>query len=110
MKLKKPKFFRGCNVTDYLGSKKKFIKPMDTPPLPPQLPKKRGLINQRIVQVVSFTVLVICIIISVIACILAIWDFTKTDALWRTVATCIVVSAGMMAFGLTNIIFVPRDK
>ena len=83
---------------------------MDTPPLPPQLPKKRGLINQRIVQVVSFTVLVICILISVIACILAIWDFTKTDALWRTVATCIVVSGGMMAFGVTNILFGPRDK
>jgi len=52
----------------------------------------------------------LCIIISVIACILAIWDFTKTDALWRTVATCIVVSAGMMAFGVTNILFGPKDK
>ena len=61
-------------------------------------------------QVVSFTVLVICILISAVACILAIWDFTKTDALWRTVDTCIVVSGGMIAFGVTNILFGPRDK
>jgi hypothetical protein len=83
---------------------------MDTPSLPSPLPKKRGFINQRIVQVLSFTVLVICIIISVIACILAIWDFTKTDALWRTIATCVVVSGGMMAFGVINSLYGPKDK
>ena len=83
---------------------------MDVPPLPAAPPKKRGFINQRIVQAVSFAVLVICIIISVMACILAIWDFTKTDALWRTVATCIVVSGGMMAFGVINVLYGPKDK
>jgi hypothetical protein len=54
-------------------------------------------------------VLAICIAISVIASILAIWDFTKTDALWRTVATCIVVSGGMVAFGVVNSLYGSKD-
>jgi len=82
---------------------------MDTSPLPPVLPQKRGFINRSVVRVISFTVLAICIAISVIASILAIWDFTKTDALWRTVATCIVVSGGMMAFGVVNSLYGSKD-
>lgn len=81
---------------------------MDTPPQLPQLNKqKRGFINPRIVRTISFAVLTICIIICVVSCILAIWDFTKTDALWRTVATCVVVSGGMMAFGIINSLYGP---
>jgi hypothetical protein len=83
--------------------------PMDTSQLPPALPQKRGFINRRIMRVISFTVLAICIAISVIASILAIWDFTKTDALWRTVATCIVVSGGMVAFGVVNSLYGSKD-
>jgi hypothetical protein len=60
-------------------------------------------------RVISFTVLAICIAISVIVSILAIWDFTKTDALWRTVATCIVVSGGMVAFGVVNSLYGSKD-
>jgi uncharacterized membrane protein YbhN (UPF0104 family) len=82
---------------------------MDTPP--PSLPKRprRGFINPHFVRAISFAVLTICIIICVVSCILAIWDFTKTDALWRTVATCIVVSGGMMAFGVINMLYGPKE-
>ena len=82
---------------------------MDTSQLPPALPQKRGFITRRIMRVISFTVLAICIANSVIASILAIWDFTKTDALWRTVATCIVVSGGMVAFGVVNSLYGSKD-
>ena len=30
----------------------------------------------------------VCLVVAVFASILAIWEFTGTDALWRTVATC----------------------
>ena len=84
---------------------------MEIPPLPQptQKPQRRGFINPSLVRMVSFTVLTICIIICVVSCILAIWDFTKTDALWRTIATCIVVSGGMMAFGVINMLYGPKD-
>jgi hypothetical protein len=36
---------------------------------------------------------------------MAIWEFTGTDVLWRTVATCAVIAAGMMAFFVVNMLF-----
>lgn len=69
----------------------------------------RGLIRPSLVRGLSFATITACIIISVIACILAIWDFTKQDTLWRTVATCVVVAGGMMAFGVVNTLYGPRE-
>jgi NO-binding membrane sensor protein with MHYT domain len=55
--------------------------------------------------VFSFWTTTVCIAIAVIASILAIWEFTGTDALWRTVATCVVVGAGTVAFSWLNTLF-----
>lgn len=74
-----------------------------------QRPGRRGLINPNQVKMLSFGVITMCIIISVIACILAIWDFTKQDTLWRTVATCVVIAGGMMAFGIINALYGPKE-
>lgn len=84
--------------------------------MPPPMPqakavqKRRGFINPHLVRTVSFAVLTICILICVFASILAIWSFTKTDALWRTVATCVVISGGMMAFGVINTLYGPPQE
>jgi hypothetical protein len=43
--------------------------------------------------------------VAVVASLLAIWNFAGTDVLWRTVATCAVVGAGMVAFYVINTIF-----
>ena len=87
--------------------------PTIPPPLLPSHPTrtspKRGFINPHLVRLASFTVLTICIIICAVACILAIWDFTKTDALARTVATCVVISGGMMGFGVINALYGPKE-
>ena len=84
----------------------------ETNQVPPiiQRPKRRGLINPTKVRILSFVVITLCIIISVVACILAIWDFTKQDALWRTIATCIVIAGGMMAFGIINALYGPKGE
>ncbi len=78
---------------------------------PPPIPKlrPRGLVNPEKVRMISFVTITICIIISVIACILAIWNFTKQDTLWRTVATCVVIAGGMMAFGIINGLYGPKE-
>lgn len=79
---------------------------------PPALkkPKGRGLISPLKVKIVTFGVITTCIAISVISCILAIWDFTQQDTLWRTVATCIVVTGGMVAFGVTNTLYGAKEQ
>jgi hypothetical protein len=67
--------------------------------------KKRGYLNPHVVTQVSFWTTSACVLVAVVACILAIWKFTETDVLWRTVATCVVVGCGMVAFAGLNALF-----
>lgn len=46
-----------------------------------------------------------CVLVAVVASILAIWNFSGTDVLWRTVASCAVIGSGTMAFSLVNGLF-----
>ena len=65
----------------------------------------RGFLNPHVVHAVSFWTITACIIIAVLSTILAIWEFTKTDVLWRTVATCAVIGAGTLLFARVNGLF-----
>ena len=76
---------------------------------PEPLQKRHGFLNPRRVVVFSFWITTACILVAVVACILAIWEFTGTDALWRTVATCVVIGVGTVAFSLANSLFGVRD-
>lgn len=66
---------------------------------------KRGFLNPRVITKIAFWTTSACILIAVVACLLAIWDFAKSDVLWRTVATCAVIGGGMVAFYVINGIF-----
>jgi len=66
---------------------------------------KRGFLNPHVVTKLAFWTTSACIIVAVVASLLAIWNFAGTDVLWRTVATCAVVGAGMVAFYVINTIF-----
>jgi hypothetical protein len=69
-------------------------------------PKRpRGFLNPRVVSGFSFWTTAVCILVAVVACLMAIWEFTGTDVLWRTVATCVVIGAGSMTFSLINNLF-----
>ena len=72
--------------------------------------KRRGFLNPRRVTTFSFWITAICLFVAVVASILAIWEFTGTDALWRTVATCLVVGGGTLAFAWINSLFAVRDE
>ena len=67
--------------------------------------KRRGYLNPRLVKTVSFWTTSACILVAVVASLLAIWNFTGTDILWRTVATCAVIGAGTVAFYWVNVLF-----
>lgn len=68
-------------------------------------PTRRGFLSPRLVRAVSFWTTSLCVLVAVVACLLAIWNFTGTDALWRTVATCAVIGGGTVAFYLINTLF-----
>jgi hypothetical protein len=50
------------------------------------------------------------VVIAVIAAVLAIWQFTGTDVLWRTVARCVVIAAGTGVFAWINVLFGERRQ
>ena len=66
---------------------------------------RRGFLNPHVVVTCSFWTTTICIVVAVVASIMAIWEFTGTDTLWRTVATCAVIGSGTVAFKVVNGIF-----
>ncbi len=67
--------------------------------------RKQGFLNPQMVRGLAFWTTSTCILVAVVACLLAIWQFTGTDVLWRTVATCAVVGGGTIAFSWINTLF-----
>jgi hypothetical protein len=67
--------------------------------------QRRGYLNPERVRSISFWTTSACILVAVVSSLLAIWRFTGTDILWRTVATCVVIAAGTLAFSFLNAIF-----
>ncbi|MFC1497251.1 hypothetical protein ACFLS1_02095 [Verrucomicrobiota bacterium] len=72
--------------------------------------KRKGYIDPDKVKAFTFYTISICIGLSVIVCILAIWDFAKNDVFWRTLSTFGVISLGTMIFSVVNAWFDPSDK
>lgn len=75
------------------------------PAAPANKRKPRGFLNPGKVRAFAFYVISLCILVSVVASIFAIWDFSKNDALWRTIATCVVVAGGCGIFTIVNLSF-----
>ena len=67
--------------------------------------RKRGFLNPSLVRSMSFWITSACILVAVLASLLAIWNFAGTDILWRTVATCAVIGSGTVAFYWVNVLF-----
>jgi hypothetical protein len=65
----------------------------------------KGFLNPRVVRAVTFYIITTCVILSVIVCILAIWNFARTDAFWRMIATFAVIAVGSAIFAFINNIF-----
>ncbi len=74
-------------------------------PSPFQQNNPRGFFPRDQVRAIAFYIIALCIVASVVVCILAIWDFTKDDALWRLIASLIVVAGGTVLFVFVNGVF-----
>ena len=62
----------------------------------------RGVINPQLVRWIAFVVITVSLVACTVLCILAIWKFTESDAVWRAIATFIVVSIATAIFTLVN--------
>jgi uncharacterized integral membrane protein len=67
--------------------------------------KAKGFLNPKIVRAVTFYIISACIIFSVAVCILAIWNYAKSDVFWRMIATLGVIAIGSAVFAFVNGIF-----
>jgi hypothetical protein len=76
----------------------------------PAPPFRRGFLNPRGVLSFCFWTTTTCIVVAVVASILAIWEYTGSDVLWRTVATCAVIGGGTIAFAFVNMLFADAGK
>jgi uncharacterized membrane protein YqjE len=66
----------------------------------PREPK--GVINPKFVRNIAFSVITFSLVVCTVLCILAIWQFTESDAVWRAVATFMVVSVATGIFTFVN--------
>lgn len=65
----------------------------------------RGFFPPKVVRAIAFYTISLCIVASVVVCILAIWDFAKEDSLWRLIASFLVVAIGTALFAWVNGVF-----
>jgi Na+-transporting NADH:ubiquinone oxidoreductase subunit NqrB len=63
-------------------------------------PATKGVINPRLLRNIAFGVITFSLVVCTVLCILAIWQFTQSDAVWRAIATFVVVSVaiGILTF------------
>lgn len=64
--------------------------------------KTRGVVNPALVRWIAFVVITVSLVVCTVLCILAIWQFTESDAVWRAIATFIVVSIATAIFTFVN--------
>ena len=78
---------------------------MDPQIVEPKRKAKReitGVVEPKLVRIISFVVITLSLVACTVLCILAIWQFTESDAVWRAVATFIVVSVATGIFTFVN--------
>ncbi len=62
----------------------------------------RGVINPKLVRNIAFSVITFSLVVCTVLCILAIWQFTESDAVWRAIATFSVISVATGIFTFVN--------
>jgi len=69
----------------------------------PYKPRPKGFINPKIVKLVSFTLVSICLFLCTVLSILAVWDFiVQDDIIWRAFSTMLIVALASWTFNAIN--------
>ena len=73
------------------------------PPKQVELVKwNRGVINPKMVRKTCFSIISVSLLVCTVLCILAIWEFTESDAVWRAIATFAVIAGASGIFAVVN--------
>lgn len=64
--------------------------------------EKTGVVEPKLVRMISFTIITLSLAACTVLCILAIWQFTQSDAVYRAIGTFIVVSVATGIFTFVN--------
>ena len=78
---------------------------LPTPPQPVSPLRRRGVLPLKSVRIAAFGIISCSIFISVVICLLAIWELAASDTGWRALASLATISAGTVAFVIVNEIF-----
>ena len=71
--------------------------PLNKPPR-----ELKGVIEPRLVRNISFAVITFSLVVCTVLCILAIWQFTQSDAVYRAIGTFLVVIVATGIFTFVN--------
>lgn len=63
---------------------------------------RKGIVNPKVIRLLSFIIITFSLVACTVLCILAIWEFTKTGAVWRAIATFGVISLATGVFTFAN--------
>ena len=62
----------------------------------------KGVVEPKLVRVISFIIITVSLVASTALCIWAIWQNEVYDTVWRAIATFIVVSVATGIFTFVN--------
>ena len=62
----------------------------------------KGVVQPKLVRIISFIIITASLVACTVLCILAIWQFTQSEAVWRAIATFIVVIMATAIFTFVN--------
>jgi hypothetical protein len=65
----------------------------------------KGFFNAKVIKTIAFSLISLCIIGSIVLCIMAIWDYADRDTLWRMIATLGIIGLGSAVFAFINGVF-----
>lgn len=65
-------------------------------------PRPRGILPRKAVRLTCFWVITLSLAAAGVVCILAVWDYAKTDVAWRAAASLGIVVVIMLAFAVLN--------
>lgn len=73
-------------------------------PIPPARSKRdaKGVVNPRLVRIISFGIITTSLVICTVLCIWAIWQNEVSDTIWRAIATFIVAIISTAIFTVVN--------
>jgi len=78
------------------------MEPTAAPETQPSREPRKGVLNPRAVRLSAFVIITVSILACTVLSILAVWQFTQSDTVWRAFTTLVIVSFAAGFFVVVN--------